>query len=283
MTVVKYLDENGLATVWNKVKGIIPDAVEANPTVPSGASANSLSGLKIGSSYYDIATALSELSDDSTHRVVTDTEKDTWDGKQDRLVSGDNIKTINNESLLGGGNITINADTSDCVKITSQSFTNSQKSQARANIGAASVDDLANVNSEEYVVVSVLPTASSTTLGKIYLVGPDGNSEYARYITTYNGISYSWIQFGTTAIPSPTIANNLTTDDPTKALSAAQGVVLEEEISQLGQEIDELGRYDGLVNVTQNGFYVVDEQLNIGFQVDSNGAKGIGIVNYTIE
>jgi hypothetical protein len=30
-----------------------------------------------------IPTALSELSDDSTHRLVTDTEKSTWNGKQD--------------------------------------------------------------------------------------------------------------------------------------------------------------------------------------------------------
>ena len=28
-------------------------------------------------------TALSDLSDDSTHRLVTDTEKSTWDGKAD--------------------------------------------------------------------------------------------------------------------------------------------------------------------------------------------------------
>lgn len=50
---------------------------------------------------------LSDLNDDSTHRLVTDIEKTTWSGKQDSLVSGTNIKTINNESILGSGNITI--------------------------------------------------------------------------------------------------------------------------------------------------------------------------------
>ena len=54
-----------------------------------------------------IPEELSDLSDDSTHRLVTDTEKATWNGKQDALVSGTNIKTINNESILGSGNITI--------------------------------------------------------------------------------------------------------------------------------------------------------------------------------
>jgi hypothetical protein len=32
-----------------------------------------------------IPSALSDLSDDSTHRTVTDTEKSTWNGKQDAL------------------------------------------------------------------------------------------------------------------------------------------------------------------------------------------------------
>ena len=54
-----------------------------------------------------VPTSLSGLASDTTHRTVTDTEKSTWNGKQDALVSGTNIKTINNQSLLGSGNITI--------------------------------------------------------------------------------------------------------------------------------------------------------------------------------
>lgn len=52
-----------------------------------------------------IPTALSQLSGDATHRTVSDTEKTTWGNKQEVLVSGSNIKTINNESVLGSGNI----------------------------------------------------------------------------------------------------------------------------------------------------------------------------------
>lgn len=47
------------------------------------------------------------ISDGTTNKTVTDTEKTTWSGKQDALVSGTNIKTINNESILGSGNITV--------------------------------------------------------------------------------------------------------------------------------------------------------------------------------
>ena len=93
-----------------------------------------------------IPDELADLSDDSTHRVVTDTEKTTWNGKQnaitssnklsadlindssttnkfvtltemafwndkqESLVSGTNIKTINNTSILGSGNLDVGAD-----------------------------------------------------------------------------------------------------------------------------------------------------------------------------
>lgn len=44
-------------------------------------------------------------------------------GKQDTLVSGTNIKTINNESLLGSGNITIQGGTSTDVQVNGTSIT----------------------------------------------------------------------------------------------------------------------------------------------------------------
>lgn len=50
----------------------------------------------------------------STNLVTSGGVHSSVSSKQDALVSGTNIKTVNNESLLGSGNITINADTSDC-------------------------------------------------------------------------------------------------------------------------------------------------------------------------
>ena len=131
-----------------------------------------------------IPDELSDLSDDSTHRLVTDTEKSTWNsksdfsgsyedltnkptipvvptnvssftndagyittetdpvfgnsasagitssditnwnGKQEALVSGTNIKTINNTSLLGSGDITIGGSSVD-VQINGTSIVSS--------------------------------------------------------------------------------------------------------------------------------------------------------------
>ena len=69
--------------------------------------------------------------------------------KQDLLRSGINIKTINSESLLGSGNIDIQGgggDTSDCVKVTAQTWSDGQKTQARTNIGAGTSDFSGNYN-----------------------------------------------------------------------------------------------------------------------------------------
>ena len=76
-----------------------------------------------------------DLVDDttSTNKFVTASDKSTWSGKQDELVSGTNIKTINNESILGSGNITIQGGggttytAGDGIDITSDVITNTRE------------------------------------------------------------------------------------------------------------------------------------------------------------
>lgn len=92
---------------------------------------------------------------------------------------------------------------------------------------------LAAVNSQEYVDVATLPTASASTLGKIYLVGPT-NNQYDRYYTSYDGSAYSWVAAGSTEINLSNYA--------TKA-----------ELNQLGQEMGE-------VDVT----FTADKSVSLG-------------------
>lgn len=81
--------------------------------------------------------------------------------------------------------------------------------------------------------------ASGTTSGYIYLVASNTQEgEYDRYIVNAAGGSYAWAKLSSTQIVSPTIADDLTTNDATKALSAKQGVVLDGKVSQLGQDMD---------------------------------------------
>lgn len=58
--------------------------------------------------------------------------------KQDALVSGTNIKTIGNQSILGSGNIQVGDE--NAVKFVQQSLSADQKAQARTNIGAGTSD-----------------------------------------------------------------------------------------------------------------------------------------------
>ena len=68
--------------------------------------------------------------------------------KQATLVSGTNIATINGQSLLNGGNIV--AGDPNAVKYVSQSLTESQKAQARTNIGAASAEEVSQLEAEVF-------------------------------------------------------------------------------------------------------------------------------------
>ena len=67
----------------------------------------------------------SDLVDDSNHtnKFVSASDKTAWNGKQDALVSGTNIKTINNQSILGSGNISISGGGGGSVDIDGSSIT----------------------------------------------------------------------------------------------------------------------------------------------------------------
>lgn len=66
-----------------------------------------------GISAYQITIIKNGSNDYSLNRVVrsfvSDAQMAAWNAKQDALVSGTNIKTLNGESILGSGNITIEA------------------------------------------------------------------------------------------------------------------------------------------------------------------------------
>lgn len=76
-----------------------------------------------------------------TNGVMAAQDKRDLEMLKDALANIDVIiKTINNISLLGEGNISIEGggggDTSNCVKVDAQTFSVAQKAQARQNIGA---------------------------------------------------------------------------------------------------------------------------------------------------
>lgn len=70
---------------WNQADNTQPDYIKNKPSIPSGGvtdvEVNGTSVVSGGVASVTVPTALSDLSEDSTHRTVTDTEKSTWSGK----------------------------------------------------------------------------------------------------------------------------------------------------------------------------------------------------------
>lgn len=89
-----------------------------------------------------------KTSDKSIDDLVT---SDMLDSKQDKLVSGTNIKTINGESLLGEGNITIQGGSGDCVCDLDDYYTKGEVDSKISNAGGGNV--IANDNLAEGNVV----------------------------------------------------------------------------------------------------------------------------------
>lgn len=116
-----------LVFIWNTDAGIqetdIPLSGIFDPTnyvsvdtfTAYTAATDTVIGGKASQSDLDsVSGAVTAHTADTTIHV-TSSDKTTWSGKQDALVSGTNIKTINNESVLGSGNITI--DTGNKVEV----------------------------------------------------------------------------------------------------------------------------------------------------------------------
>lgn len=72
------------------------------------------------------------------------------------------------------------------------------------------------------------------------------------------------------------LVNNLTTDDGTKALSAAQGVVLDNKISQLGQAIQK--SKNTYSDKEDDVLYIADALGHIVAQIDKDGIKAINLI-----
>ena len=123
-----------LVFIWNTDAGIqetdIPlsgifdptNYVDVSTFTAYTAATDTVIGGKASQSDLDsVSGAVTAHTADTTIHV-TSSDKSTWSGKQDALVSGTNIKTVGGESLLGSGNIAFPAGLQVSVQDTTLVF-----------------------------------------------------------------------------------------------------------------------------------------------------------------
>lgn len=115
---------------------------------------------------------INDLTSNLSNNYYTKTETDVkLDAKQNTLISGTNIKTINNGSILGSGNLSL--VTAEQI----QNYYTKQQTDAAISNAISTLDIVE--------VVQTLP--ASGVQGKVYLVPKstgDGNDVYSEYLWT---------------------------------------------------------------------------------------------------
>lgn len=131
-----------------------------------------------------IPTLLSELTDDTTHRLVTDAEKEKWNSKSDfdgsynSLEDKPKFKTVNGNSIIGDGDITVSGGGSSITVDTSLN-TNSDNAisnkavttalNKKANLTDLGINIITKTSSDTVVTLEnntyyVFPTMSTLTI-----------------------------------------------------------------------------------------------------------------------
>lgn len=106
-------DQEVIARAINDLNERIESSVQTFDTTPTENSTNPVTSGGIYNALIQnelvTASSINDVNDRLT--VLDDYASAALNEKQNLLISGTNIKTINNESLLGSGNITITSDT----------------------------------------------------------------------------------------------------------------------------------------------------------------------------
>lgn len=116
----------------------------------------------------DGSIGLDKLSEDTQSQLEKINE---IEGKQDKLISGNNIKTINGASILGEGDITISVDEEDLTEILDRVSENEK-------VTAHALNELReNLNGIVDSIVTDIPIATMDTIGGVKL-----GTELASYL-----------------------------------------------------------------------------------------------------
>ena len=139
-----YLNNTGLAYFWSKISAKLGLKADASSVYTKTETDTMLEGMVICTDDDGSATTASfdAQADTVWHKAQTlssaqQAQARSNIGAQEVLVSGTNVKTINNESILGSGNITISGGGEGSVTVDTALSTTSTNPVQNAVITAA--------------------------------------------------------------------------------------------------------------------------------------------------
>ena len=183
--------------------------IEETGSVVSGITKVYVNGVDVtvgSKAYVIVPTKTSELTNDSGFitsetdptvpsyvKSISQADINSWNNKQDLLVSGTNIKTINSTSLLGSGNIVISGGTPTNVKVNGTSITVGGEADIITNSlydegtnPIATMYDVPTstsqlINDSSYAVTNDINTfnADQNINGNLYLDGESNLNQYS--------------------------------------------------------------------------------------------------------
>lgn len=202
--------------------------------VESGAEVNILEGVQVNGTDLEVSgkkvnvpvpTALSQLSGDSTHRVVTDAEKTAWGAKYDKPSGGIPASDIAS-GVIPDVSQFITKSVDDLVNYYLKSDTYT-KAEVQALIGA--------INQFHYEVYASLEDVTEPASNVLYLIGPTGSGtdKYKEYVwpnatagfVLIGDTSVDLSGYVTTTALNTALADYTTTTDLTTLLAGKQDVI----------------------------------------------------------
>lgn len=139
-----------------------------------------------------IPSALSDLTDDTTHRLVSDTEKTTWNGKQNQLTAGTNI-SISNENIISATDTTYNNATTETAGLMSSS----DKTKLNSIASGAGVNVQANWNETDSSSDSYIQNKPAIPTVPTNISAFNNDAGYTTNTGTITGITMNGTSKGT--------------------------------------------------------------------------------------
>ena len=188
VTATGIVDDNGVVCTYTghrKFAGVSASANATTATYKSGDTLVANSGSNYV--YYLVEEDYKYVGMSAVTEVVKKTGEyvtSVVSGKQDTLVSGTNIKTINNTSILGSGNITVSGSSTD-VQVNGTSITSNDVANLITNTAY-------NASTNKIATMSDLPATITITTTSGSQSVSDGT----------NTLSFGSNAFNSTSIPS---------------------------------------------------------------------------------